>query len=189
MSGRKAVGSRQISEVTVGRPRITLIVAASENHVIGRDGDLPWKLPADLARFKKLTMGHPLIMGRKTYESIGRPLPGRVSIVLTRDPSWQPGNDAVLVAGTLNQAMQLAKTAAGTKNDTAFVIGGGEIYRLALSQADCVELTRVHATVDGDATFGPLDPSEWRLATSEQRPVDDKNEHACTFEVWKRLGD
>ncbi len=170
-----------------GRPRVTLVVAAAENGVIGRDGDLPWRLPADLARFKKLTMGHPLIMGRKTYKSIGRPLPGRVSIVLTRDTAWRAGNDAVLVAHSLEQAVALAADAEAVNSETAFVIGGGEIYRLALPAADRVELTRVHALVDGDAHFPALEAAEWQLAESTERPADDRNEHACTFEVWDRI--
>lgn len=171
------------------RPRLTLVVAAAENGVIGRDGDLPWRLSADLARFKRLTIGHPLIMGRKTYESIGRPLPGRVSIVLTRQADWYPGSEAVLVATQLDAAIELAKDAPEVSSDEAFVIGGGEIYRLTIPHADRVQLTRVHATVEGDATFPDLDPTEWRLADSEEQPADDRNEHACTFEVWDRLRD
>ncbi len=169
------------------RPRLSLIVAAAENGVIGRDGDLPWRLPADLGRFKRLTVGHPIVMGRKTYESIGRPLPGRVSIVLTRDAAWAAGNDTVLVATTLDQATRAASQANGVSTDEAFVIGGGEIYRLALPHADRVHLTRVHTTVEGDATFPELDKSEWRLISSEKHPADEKNEHDCTFEVWERI--
>ncbi|CAN0382025.1 unnamed protein product, partial [Ectocarpus sp. 4 AP-2014] len=144
---------------------------------------------ADLARFKRLTVGHPLIMGRKTYESIGRPLPGRVSIVLTRQADWRPDNDAVFVATQLKEAIELAKQAPKVSSDEAFVIGGGEIYRLALSHADRVQLTRVHATVEGDATFPDLDPTDWRLVDSEEHPADERNEHACTFEVWDRIRD
>lgn len=169
------------------RPRLTLIVAASANGVIGRDGDLPWRLPADLTRFKRLTMGHAMIMGRKTYESIGRPLPGRVSIILTRDESWRAEHDAVLVANTLEAAKEAVGSTAGMANDEAFVIGGGEIYELALPEADCVQLTRVQAHVEGDAFFPELLSHEWTLVSSEVRPADDRNEHACTFEVWERV--
>ncbi|WP_197526516.1 dihydrofolate reductase [Botrimarina colliarenosi] len=165
---------------------MTLVVAAAENHVIGNKGELPWRLPADLAHFKRLTMGAPLIMGRKTYDSIGRPLPGRVSIVLTRDTAWRAIHDEVLVAESFDQAIAFADQAETENTDDVFVIGGGEIYRLALLQADRVQLTRVHATVEGDATFPALDPSEWRLVSSEDHPADQRNEHACTFEVWER---
>ncbi|MEO0530109.1 MAG: dihydrofolate reductase [Planctomycetota bacterium] len=169
------------------KPQLALIVAAAENGVIGRDGGLPWRLPADLARFKRLTMGHAMIMGRKTYESIGRPLPGRVSIVLTRDENWRPEHDKVLVANTLEAAREAASRAEGVEADEAFVIGGGEIYRLALPGADRVELTRVRVEIDGDTSFPELQPHEWELTSTEERPADDRNEHACTFEVWERV--
>ena len=120
-------------------------------------------------------------MGRKTYESIGRPLPGRLSIVLTRNPTWSSGHDEVRVVALLEDAI----AAAGDRRP--FVIGGGEIYRLAMPRADRVYLTRVHATVDGDATFPRLDENDWRLVSSEEQPADDKNEHPCTFEVWQRV--
>lgn len=181
------VGELEEREPRRPRPRLSLIVAAAENGVIGRDGDLPWRLPADLGRFKRLTTGHPIVMGRKTYESIGRPLPGRVSVVLTRDASWTAGNDAVLIATTLDGAVEAAHQAKGVSTDEAFVIGGGEVYRLALSHSDRVHLTRVHTEVEGDATFPELDQSEWRLVSSEKHPADEKNEHDCTFEVWERI--
>ncbi|MEM6331131.1 MAG: dihydrofolate reductase [Planctomycetota bacterium] len=175
--------------------RLSIIVAASENGVIGRGGDLPWRLSSDLRRFKRLTMGHCLIMGRKTYESIGRPLPGRVSIVLSRADSRQPTADGLLYARSLDEALSLASTTAmshdamspdAMSQDGAFVTGGGEVYRLALPHADRVYLTRVHATVDGDATFPTLDASQWRLTEAERHAADEKNEHAFSFEVWDR---
>lgn len=180
----QAAGSRR---ATGGGPRVSLVVAVSDNGVIGRDGDLPWRLPADLARFKRLTMGHALVMGRKTHESIGRPLPGRVSIVLTRDAAWRPGHDEVLVARDLPEAIRLASSAEGVSRDEVFVIGGGEVYRAALAIADRVHRTRVNATVDGDATFPDLDPAQWRLAEAAAREADEKNEHACSFETWERV--
>lgn len=186
MSGQSAVGSEQPARAESSRRRVTLVVAAAENDVIGRNGDLPWRLPADLAHFKRLTMGAPLIMGRKTYDSIGRPLPGRVSIVLTRDISWRAIHDEVLVAESLEQALGFAEQEKTPNADDVFVIGGGEVYRLALPSADSVCLTRVHAVVEGDAVFPPLDPSQWRLTSSEDLPADERNEHACTFEVWER---
>jgi dihydrofolate reductase len=169
-----------------GTPELALVVAVAENGVIGRDGDLPWRLPADLARFKRVTTGHALIMGRKTFESIGRPLPGRVSIVLTRDRAWRPPSDEVLVASDLGGALRLAADAPDMSPDVAMVVGGGEVYRLALPHAATVHLTRVHAAVEGDATFPELDPSEWKLVSSEDFPADDRNDFATTYEVWRR---
>ena len=166
--------------------KLSIIVAASENGVIGSQGDLPWRLSADLRRFKRLTMGHAMIMGRKTYDSIGRPLPGRVSIVLTkrREGGGQRSED-VLVAGSLEEATKLVATTEMDQEE-AFVTGGGEIYRLALPEADRIYLTRVHTQVDGDATFPDVDWNAWRLIESEKHAADEKNEFDCTFEVWQR---
>ncbi len=178
-------------QATSSRPRLSLIVAASENNVIGRSGELPWRLPADLAHFKHLTMGAAILMGRKTYDSIGLPLPGRKSIVLTRDTAWRAIHDEVLVAESLDMAVEvaiaLAAQAEVQKAEEVFVIGGGEIYRLALPHADRVYLTRVHTTVAGDATFPALDLTEWQCVMSEDHPADERNEHHCTFEVWERI--
>lgn len=165
--------------------KLSLIVAVSENNVIGRDGDLPWRLSADLRRFKRLTMGHCLIMGRKTYESIGRPLPGRVSIVLSRADGRQLTTDSVRYAGSLDEALSLVATTE-MSHDGAFVTGGGEIYRLALPCADCLHITRVHTTIEGDATFPDIDWNDWRLIESERHSADEKNEFDYTFEVWER---
>ncbi len=192
MSGQSAVGSGQQEDdaprAASSRPRLSLVVAASSNNIIGRGGELPWRLPADLAHFKRLTMGAAILMGRKTYDSIGRPLPGRKSIVLTRDVSWRAIHDEVLVAESLDQAIAIAAQAEVELKTQVFVIGGGEIYRLALPQANRIYLTRVHTTVvEGDATFPELDPAEWRLTSSQDHPADERNEHACTFEVWERI--
>ena len=165
--------------------KLSLIVAASENNIIGRDNDLPWRLSADLRRFKRLTMGHCLIMGRKTYESIGRPLPGRVSIMLSRADSQQPIADSLLHARSLDEAISLVATT-DMSHDEAFVTGGGEIYRLALPHAERVHLTRVHTTIEGDATFPELDPAEWNLVESERHAADQKNEFDYSFELWER---
>lgn len=180
---------RSSNENVPDRPRLrlTLIVATAENGVIGHDGDLPWRLPADLARFKRLTMGHAMIMGRKTYESIGRPLPGRVSIVLTRDQDWQPEHDAVRVANSFAEAEEFVREAEGVADDEAFVIGGGEIYRLALPYANGVQLTRVQAVIEGDAFFPPLPSDDWTLISSEEHAADERNEHGYAFEVWNRI--
>jgi dihydrofolate reductase len=155
---------------------ITLVAAVGSNGVIGRDGGMPWHLPEDLAHFKRVTMGGVLVMGRKTYDSIGRPLPGRTTIVVTRNPDWHA--DGVRTADSLESALALA----GTGREV-FVVGGGEIYRQALSVADRVLLTEVRLAPDGDTTFPSLDAGGWAetsrekgegfdFVTYERRPAD-----------------
>lgn len=142
--------------------KLSLIVAAAQNGVIGRDNQLPWHLPQDLKYFKATTLGKPIIMGRKTYESIGRPLPGRTNIVISRQPDWNA--TGVLVAQSVEQALALAGQVRNEQQqaaDEVMVIGGAEIYRHALAIADRVYLTRVHADIDGDAYFPELLASEW----------------------------
>lgn len=162
---------------------LSLIVAVSENGVIGRGGGLPWRLSADLKRFKQITMGHSIIMGRRTWESIGRPLPGRRTIVVSRQAGYQPNPD-VQVAQSLDAAIELA---ASMGEIEAFVIGGGELYREALAHADRLYLTRIAAQVEGDTTFPDVDWDGWRLTASEDCAADDKNEHACKFQVYERV--
>lgn len=164
---------------------VSLIVAASENGVIGRDGGLPWRLSADLQRFKRLTTGHPLVMGRKTWESLGRALPGRTSIVVTRNANYDPGAPGVLVAGGLAPALDLAAACPG--GDECFVIGGAELYRAALPAADRLHLTRVAAAVAGDTSLPKIEWTAWRLAASEAHPADEKNEFPYRFEVYERI--
>lgn len=167
------------------RPRISLVVAHSRNRVIGREGQLPWRLSADLKRFKQLTMGHHLLMGRKTLESIERILPGRTSLVLTRQADYRPpaGCEAAVQVGDLGTALAIT---AQTGDDELFVIGGGEIYRLALPQADRIHLTLVDAEVAGDTTFPVLDPARWSLSSEERHPADGKNEYACCVQIWEK---
>ena len=145
----------------MSRPPLTLIAAVAANGVIGRDGTLPWRLSADLKRFKALTMGHPVIMGRKTWESLGRPLPGRLNIVITRNPDYRP--EGASVAASLDAALALAADAA-----EVFVIGGEEIYRIALSRADRLQLTEIQQDFAGDARFPELDRSGWLTVTRER---------------------
>jgi len=159
--------------------RVSLIVAISENGVIGRDSDLPWRLSADLRRFKRLTMGHHIIMGRKTFESIGRLLPGRTSVVITRQPDYTV--EGALVAHDFDGAMRLCGD-----DDEVFVIGGGQIYNLALPQTERLYVTRVHANVDGDTHFPEIDIKQWRLLEEERFDADDRNEHEHTFSVYER---
>jgi dihydrofolate reductase len=148
--------------------------------VIGRGNDLPWRLPADLARFKALTMGHHLIVGRKTFEAIGRPLPGRRMIVLSRGEPALP--EGVGHARSLDDALESAR---GAGDDEVFVGGGGQIYRLALPLADRLYLTHVEAEVDGDAHFPELPQGAWRLVGSEDREPDEKNPFALRFAVYE----
>ncbi len=163
-------------------PRVTLIVAMTDDGVIGIDGQLPWRLPEDLRRFKMATLGKPVIMGRKTFESIGRPLPQRHNIVLTRQSGLSLADPAVTVVPTLEAALH----AAGDVPEV-MVIGGAEIYKLALPLAQRIVLTRVHAIVRGDTHFPPLDPKAWRVVSSETYAADDRHAHSMTFEDLERV--
>lgn len=142
------------------RPRIALLVAMARNRVIGIQGRLPWHIPADLKRFKALTMGHHIVMGRKTWESIGRLLPGRTTVVVTRRKGYPVSGG--LVVHSLEDAL-----AAAAADDEIFIIGGGELYREALSYADRIYLTEVDADFEGDTWFPELDPGQWREASRE----------------------
>lgn len=145
--------------------RICLIAAMAANRVIGRNNALPWQLPADLRHFKALTMGHPVLMGRKTYESIGKPLPGRRNLVITRNRAYAaPGCEVV---HSLDEAL-----AACSGAQDVFVIGGAELYREALARAQRLELTEIHAVFEGDALFPPFAPEQWREAAREIHEPD-----------------
>jgi dihydrofolate reductase len=163
------------------RPEIVLIAAVGENDVIGSDGDMPWKLSTDLKRFKRLTLGHPVVMGRKTFESIGRPLPGRRNIVVTRDAGW--AHEGVARAGSLDEAFALAGETAG---DAVMVIGGGTIYAAALPMADRLEITRVHAAPAGDTLFPKIDPQLWQQVARETPPRGEKDTADVTFLTFRR---
>jgi len=177
----------RVKSTAVVKTKLALVVAASENGVIGCNGALPWKLSTDLKRFRDLTIGNAVIIGRKTFESIGKPLPQRTSIVLSRGP-WSYGSEDVVVARSFDEAVEEASRLSGQERQTAYVIGGGEIYRLALPKADRIYLTRVHTTVvEGDATFPELDKDEWRCVSSIYHPADERNEYSCTFEEWERV--
>ena len=149
--------------MTPASPRITLVAAVARNGVIGADGGMPWHLPADLRHFKAVTMGHPMVMGRRTFDSIGRALPGRRTIVVTRDRGWSaPGVD---VAHSLEDA--LAAAADGDPAQPVMVVGGGEIYRQAMPLADRLEITHVDTDASGDTTFPDIDPAGWREESRE----------------------
>jgi dihydrofolate reductase len=156
---------------------MTLVVAADAAGSIGQDGGLPWRLPDDLKWFKRVTMGYPLVMGRKTHESIGRSLPGRRNIVITRQPGYRPFDGAV-VADSLDGALDRA---ARDNADEVMVIGGAEIFRAALPMADRVLLTRVHDSFAADTFLDALDPAAWRETWREDHPADARNPHAYSF--------
>jgi dihydrofolate reductase len=163
--------------------KLSLVVAMSENRVIGRGADIPWKLRDEQQAVKALTMGHCLIMGRKTWESIGRPLPGRTSIVVTRQHGYQIEHERVVVVRDLDGAIAAARA---TGDDEAFIFGGAAIYREALPQADRLYLTRVHAEVEGDIEFPEFDESAWRLTEEVAHEADDRNEYAFTRQSYER---
>jgi len=160
---------------------ISLIVAASRNGVIGRNGALPWHLPDDLRQFKRLTLGKPVIMGRRTWESIGRPLPQRRNIVLTRDPGFRAGGCEV--AHSVSEALALVAGA-----EEAMVIGGAQVYAAFLPFAARIWLTRVQAEVDGDTHFPAPDPDAWCLVSSEAHAADDRHGYAFELLRYDRRG-
>jgi dihydrofolate reductase len=160
---------------------VSFVVAVAENNVIGKNGELPWgRLPADLQHFKRLTLGHPVVMGRRTYDSLGRALPKRPNIVVTRQPGWAaPGCEtATSVPAALARAREL--------DEAVCVIGGGEIYREALPSADVVYLTEIHHSFDGDAYFPVLSPTEWREESRERHEADADHAYAFSFVTLRR---
>lgn len=162
--------------------KISLIVAMAQNRVIGADNAMPWHLPADLRHFKAVTLGKPVVMGRRTFESIGRPLPGRRNLVITRDPTWQA--DGVEVAGSLEQAL-----AAVAGCDEVMIIGGGQLYAQALDLADCLYLTHIDLAVAGDTRFPPYEQLGWQCIAAEAHEPDEKNPYPYRFETLIRLRD
>ena len=160
---------------------ISLIVAVSSNNVIGQDGRLPWYLPADLKRFKHLTMAKPIVMGRLTHESIGKPLSGRQNIVISRQPHYKAEGCTVV------SSPEAAIAAAGTV-DEIMVIGGGEIYRAFLPLADRIYLTRIDTDIEGDAHFPELDPGDWRESAREEGPAHASSDFNYTYVTLERVG-
>jgi dihydrofolate reductase len=161
--------------------RVSIIAAMAENGIIGRDGQLPWRLSADLKRFKRLTTGHTVIMGRKTWESIGRPLPDRRMVVISRQNGYQA--DGVTIVGSLDEALAVAQSA---NEVDAFIIGGAEVYRLALPKADRLYITLVLADVAGDTKFPEVDWETWARTESESHDADADNEYATLFYTFER---
>jgi dihydrofolate reductase len=168
--------------------RLSLIVAATPTGIIGREGDLPWRLSSDLQRFKRLTMGHSLIMGRKTFDSIGKPLPGRTTIVITRDPeTFRSSHSAgILAAKSIDEAIALSQSLPQGADTEPFIVGGGEVYRLAWPRADRVYCTWVLADIEGDVSIPPFPTDDWQLISSEEFGTDPKNEFPTRYCVYDR---
>ncbi|MCD2181829.1 dihydrofolate reductase [Rhizobium sp. GN54] len=169
----------------MSEPKIVLVVAAALNGVIGRDGDLPWRLPSDLKRFRRLTIGKPVVMGRRTYQSIGRPLPGRPNIVVTRDTAFRP--DGIIVARSVDEALVYARREAqALAADEICIIGGGDIYRQTIAEADAIHVTEVQAEVEGDTRFPAIDPEVFEVVTEEEIPQGEKDSHRMHFLTYAR---
>lgn len=165
---------------------LAVMVAAAENGVIGRENGLPWHLPEDLRYFREVTMGKPIVMGRKTFESIGRPLPGRTNIVITRNRAYSAGG--IRLAASLDEALALAREVARADGaPEVVVIGGAEVYREALPRADRLYLTEVHAEVAGDTRLPAIDWSQWREVRRERHEAAAPNPYPYSFVVYDRL--
>jgi dihydrofolate reductase len=168
-----------MSRMSTQTPIVSLVVAMARNRVIGRNNTLPWRLSDDLKRFKAITMGKPILMGRKTFESIGKPLPGRANLVLTRDRAWQA--TGVLTVGSIDEAIERSRRASELA-----VIGGAEVYQLALPVTDIIYLTRVEADVEGDTRFPELDAREWTEDVIGAQAADEKNQYPTTYLTLRR---
>ena len=166
----------------MSRPSIAIVVAIAENRVIGRDGGLPWRLPADMTRFRSLTMGKPVVMGRRTHESIGRPLDGRRNIVVTRRTGYRAPGCTVARSfdAALDVALDAARDSASGAAEVA-VIGGANVYERALPVADRIHLTLVHASIEGDVRFPEFEPGTWREVAREERGADERNGYDLSF--------
>ena len=162
---------------------ISLIVAAATNNAIGKDGRLPWHLPNDMKHFKNVTWGMPIVMGRKTFESLGKALPGRKNIVITRQPGWKA--DGVITVKNIDDALFVAKEADAKE---VMVIGGGEIYKALFERARRIYLTRVEAEPEADTFFPSLKPEEWYLMSQQNYEADGKNAYNYSFQMWERIG-
>ena len=162
---------------------ISLVVAAANNNGIGKDGKLPWHLPADMKHFKNITWGLPVVMGRKTFESIGKVLPGRKNIVITRQTGWEA--EGVVVVKKIEDALIVA---AETDAKEVMVVGGGEIYKLIFEKARRIYLTRVDADLEADTFFPAIEPAQWHIVSQQNHEADPKNAYNYSFQVWERQG-
>ena len=161
--------------------KISMIAAMAHDRVIGKDNQMPWHLPADLAHFKRVTLGKPVLMGRKTFESIGRPLPGRRNLVISRNPGYQA--EGIEVVGSVEAALALLASSAV---EELMVIGGGHLYAEMLPSADRLYLTQIDLAVEGDTRFPAFDDGQWQRVDCESHPADEKNPHPYSFETWQR---
>ncbi|MFT4024858.1 MAG: dihydrofolate reductase [Flavihumibacter sp.] len=161
--------------------RLNMVVAAGENNAIGKDNRLLWRLPNDMKFFKNVTWGLPVIMGRKTFESLGKALKGRTNIVLTRQPGFEAAG--IQVADTVENALSLAGTSFAKE---VFIIGGAEIYKQTLPVTDRIYITRVHGSFEADSFFPAIDPALWKLHARLDFPADNKHAYSYSFEVWNR---
>lgn len=161
---------------------ISLVVAAATNNVIGKAGVMPWHLPNDLKHFKNVTWGLPVVMGRKTFDSLGKPLAGRRNIVITRQDDWNA--DGAIAVKNMDDALFLVKESDAKE---AMIIGGGEIFRMVFDKAKRIYLTRVEAEPEGDTFFPPIDPDQWQLVSQKNYEADQKNIFNHSFQVWERI--
>jgi dihydrofolate reductase len=159
---------------------IIMIAAVAENNALGKNNELVWHLPNDFKRFKSLTTGHHIIMGRKTFESFPKPLPNRTHVVITRNKNYNP--EGCIVVDSIEKAILICP-----ENETSFIIGGGEIYNLGLPFADQLEITRVHHSFDADAFFPEINSDEWKEIQSEFNPIDDKHQFAYTYQTFVKV--
>jgi len=160
-------------------PVLSLIVAMDRNRLIGCNNQLPWNLPADLQHFKSTTMGKPIVMGRKTWESLGRPLPGRINITITRNPDYEA--EGASVVNSLDDALKIV-----SEVDEVMIIGGANLYAQALPRVDRLYLTRVEGEFEGDSWFPEFNEAEWALSTVDEHEPDEKNSHPYRFEIYNR---
>ncbi|WP_274424575.1 dihydrofolate reductase [Chelativorans sp. YIM 93263] len=163
---------------------LSFVVAVTKNGVIGREGGLPWRLSTDLKRFKAITMGKPIVMGRKTWESLGRALPGRLNIVVTRDPDYSA--EGAKTATSLDEAVAIAEEGSETGCDEICIIGGGDIFREAMLKADRLYVTHIEAEIDGDTFFPAIDEDIWQPISSETVPVGEKDIYPTRYVVYER---
>ncbi len=163
------------------KPILVMIAAAGENNALGRDNDLIWHLPDDFKRFKRITTGHTIIMGRKTFESFPKPLPNRFHIIITRNREYQVNHPECKVVHDLEEALNMVSEEA-----QAFIIGGGEIYKQALPHTDRIELTRVHANLEADTFFPDIDPDQWELLEESYHPKDERHKYPFTYLSYTR---
>jgi len=161
---------------------ITIIAAISKNNALGKDNDLIWHLPADLKRFKKVTSGHYILMGRNTFESIGKPLPNRTSVIITRNTNYN--KDGCLIANSIEQALELSK-----KQETVFIIGGAQVYKQAIDRdlVDQLDITLVHEEFDADVFFPEIDPMIWKEVSRENFMADEKNKYDFSFISYQKI--